>query len=570
MFPAVKFSPAKQTVSDRCPGYQRGFLLMTAVVLIIIAALVLTVMVNFSVIGNQSTVRHLGSKQALFIAGTGLERGIRALLSPVLGERLDCAAVTGDVNLTNNAFGEGRFTVTGGASSYPAAPTTLKIGISATDSTIPVNSLTGYAAAGRVLIGGESIDYAEIEPTDDTVCGGTGRSPCLVGAARGRDSSTASIHAAGSLVGQYQCDLQAEGGVPDLTASRGNRILKQGVQLQEGWAVGANGNLFRWNNTTWTNVAAPVVTQMNSVSMLSYAEGWMVGNNSGGEVILHWTGGPNWTRLGPIGESPNTNLNGVECVNSNDCWAVGDASGGEVILRWTGGPNWTRLGPNGSIDNTNLNAVHCFASNDCWVMGDAFNPPGPQPSQEIVLRWTGGPNWTQLASSLAVPNEALHAVHCVASNDCWAAGNAGGGGERPNLIHWNGAVWSLQNSGLNINENLNGVFCVVTDDCWAVGTRGGGAAQRPLILHWDGSTWSTRNSNLNINEDLSGIYCVTANDCWAVGNSGGGGQRPLLLHWDGSAWSVQNSGLNVNQDVFAIHVIGARQRPHEAWREIYR
>lgn len=567
---ARTISSANRITSLRSTRQQQGFLLMTAVVLIVIAALVLTVMVFFSITGNQATVRHLGSKQALFIAGTGLERGVRALLSPVLGERLDCAAVTGDINLTNIAFGEGRFTVTGSASSYPAVPTTLKIGISATDTTVPVNSLTGYAAAGRVLIGAEAIDYAEVEPADDAICGGAGRAPCLVGAARGRDVTTAATHVAGSPVGQYQCDLQAEGGVPDLTAPRGNRILKQGVQLQEGWAVGNNGNLFRWNNLAWTNVAAPVATQMNSVSMLSYADGWAVGDQSGGEVILRWTGGPNWTRLGPIGAIPNTNLNSLECVNSDYCWAVGDASGGEVILQWTGGPNWTRLGPIGAIDNTNLNAVHCFAINDCWAVGDAYNPPGPSPNQEIILRRGPVlPSWTQLASSLAVPNENLNAVHCVASNDCWAVGNAGGGGERPNIIHWNGTAWSLQNSGLNINEDLFGVFCVATDDCWAVGTSGGGAAQRPLILHWNGTAWSTRNSNLNINQDLSGIYCVTANDCWAVGNAGGGGRRPLLLHWDGTAWSVQNSGLSVNQDVFAVHVIGARQRPQEAWREIY-
>jgi hypothetical protein len=570
MYRARTVSPALQrTSTSRYPGHQQGFLLMTAVVLIVIAALMLTVMVFFTGVSNQATVRHLDSKQALFIAGTGLERGIRTLLSPVLNERLDCTALTGDVNLTNIAFAGGRFTVTGSAATYPAAPTTLKLGISATDNTIPVISLAGYAAAGRVLIDGEAIDYAELEPADDTVCGGAGRAPCLVGAAHGRDGTAAAAHVAGIRLGQYQCEQQAEGGVPDLASSTGKRVLKQAVQLQEGWAVGDNGNLFRWNNTAWANVAAPVATQLNTVSILSYAEGWAVGDASGGEVILRWTGGPNWTRLGPIAAIPDTDLNSVYCVNSLFCWAVGNDSGGEVILRWTGGPNWTRLGPIAAIFDTNLNAVHCVSANDCWAVGNDFNPPGPPPRQEVILRWTGGPNWTQLADSASVPDENLNSVFCVKTDDCWAVGDAGGGGERPNLIHWNGAAWSFQNSGMNINEDLNGVFCVATDDCWAVGTRGAGAAQRPLILHWDGAAWSTRNSNLNINEDLSGIHCVTANDCWAAGNSGGGGLRPLLLHWDGTAWSVQNSGLNVNVDVLGIQVIGARRIPHEAWREDY-
>ena len=232
-------------------------------VLIVVAALVLTVMVYFSVTGNQATVRHLGSKQALFVAESGLERGTRALLSPVLNERRTCAAVTGDVNLSNVAFGAGRFTVTGGVPFYSAAPTTLRLAISATDNTIPVNGLAGYAAAGRVLIGGEAIDYSEVEAADDATCGGAGRAPCLVGAARGRDGTMAAAHAAGSPVGQYQCDLESEGGVPDLANARGKRVVNQGVQLQEGWAVGENGTFFplgrgRGRQSGWVAAASPV------------------------------------------------------------------------------------------------------------------------------------------------------------------------------------------------------------------------------------------------------------------------------------------------------------------------
>jgi hypothetical protein len=381
-------------------------------------------------------------------------------------------------------------------------------------------------------------------------------------------------------VGQYQCDLISEGGVPDLAAVRGYRELKQGVQLQEGWAVGENGTILRWaagpaGIPAWAAAASPVNTDLNGISMLSYAEGWAVGDafnppGPGGdrEAILLWNG-TGWALLAESAAVPDTDLNSVYCVNSDDCWAIGDESGGEVILRWTGGPNWSRVGPSGAIDNNNLNALHCFGPNDCWALGDAINPPGPPPDQEIILRWTGGPNWTQLPASGLVPNEDLNSVHCVASDDCWAVGDAGGGGERPNLIHWDGAAWSLQNSGLNINEDMRAVFCIATGDCWAVGESGTGAAQRPLILHWNGTAWATRNSNLNINRDLNEVYCVTSNDCWAVGEAGGGGQRPLMLHWDGNAWAVQNSGLNVDEDLMTVHIIGALRHPQAAWREVY-
>jgi hypothetical protein len=556
---------------------QRGFLLLSAVVLIVVAALVLTVMVYFSATGSHATARHLSSKQALFIAGTGLEHGVHALLSPDLGERLDCAAITGDASMTNIAFGDGRFTVTGGAPFYPAAPTTLSLAISDTDNTIPVNSLTGYAAAGRVLIGGEAIDYSEVA-TDDATCGGAGRAPCLVGAARGRDGTTAAAHAAGSPVGQFQCDLESEGDVPDPANARGKRILNQGVQLQEGWAVGENGTILRWaagpaGIPAWTAAASPVNTDLNGISMLSYAEGWAVGDafnppGPGGdrEAILLWNG-TGWALLAESAAVPDTDLNSVYCVNSDDCWAAGDEVGSEVILRWTGGPNWVRVGPIGAIPNTDLNSVHCAGPDDCWAVGDEVG-------SEVILRWTGGPNWARIGPDAAIDNTDLNNVFCLTDDDCWAVGDAfnppGPGGDREVIMRWNGTGWvQLAESPAVPDEDLNRVFCVEADDCWAVGDSGAGAAQRPLILHWNGATWATNNSNLNINQDLSDVYCVTSNDCWAVGDAGGGGQRPLMLHWDGSAWSVQNSGLNVNQDLVAVHVIGARQRPRMAWHEDY-
>jgi hypothetical protein len=575
--------PAWQTPVSRkeiqLPRFQRGFLLIMSVVLIVVVALVLTVMVYFSATSSHATARHLNSKQALFIAGTGLEHGVHALLSPDLGERLDCAAITGDVSMTNIAFGDGRFTVASGVPFYPAAPTTLSLAISASDNTIPVNSLAGYAARGRVLIGGEAIDYSEVETTDDTTCGGAGRAPCLVGAARGRDGTTAAVHAAGSPVGQYQCDLESTGVVPDAANARGRRILNQGVQLQEGWAVGENGAIFRWaagpaGNPVWVAAASPITEDLNGISMLSYAEGWAVGNvfnppGPGGdqETILQWNGTA-WVLQAAVGAIPNTDLNGIHCVNSDDCWAVGDEVGSEVILRWTGGPSWVRVGPTAAIPNTNLNSVHCAGPDDCWAVGDEVG-------SEVILRWTGGPGWVRIGPVGGISDTDLNRVFCLATDDCWAVGdNFNPPGAPPTqeiILHWDGLNWTqLAASGAVPDEDLTSVFCVATDDCWAVGDSGTGATQRPLILHWNGTAWATRNSSLNIDRNLSDIFCVTSNDCWAVGRDGAGvAQSPLILHWNGTAWATGNSNLNIDVDLMGVHVIGARQRPRMAWREDY-
>jgi Tfp pilus assembly protein PilX len=85
----------------RDAGKQRGFLLIAAVVLVVVAALVLTVIVFLSTTGSISSARHLSSNQALFIAESGIEKGIREWkLNP---------AYAGE---TGTSFANGNFTVT--------------------------------------------------------------------------------------------------------------------------------------------------------------------------------------------------------------------------------------------------------------------------------------------------------------------------------------------------------------------------------------------------------------------------------------------------------------------------
>lgn len=109
---AMLSRPAKASlVLAREAGKQQGFLLIAAVVLIVAAALVLTVMVFLSTTGNLSTARHLSSKQALFVAESGIEKGIREWkLSPVY---------TGE---TDTPFANGSFTVTTSSTDFSGAP----------------------------------------------------------------------------------------------------------------------------------------------------------------------------------------------------------------------------------------------------------------------------------------------------------------------------------------------------------------------------------------------------------------------------------------------------------------
>jgi len=140
----------------------------------------------------------------------------------------------------------------------------------------------------------------------------------------------------------------------------------------------------------------------------------------------------------------------------------------------------------------------------------------------------------------------LSAVHCVASDDCWAVGGRDNGAV---LLHWNGTEWS-RSTALNANvpsENLYGLFCVVTDDCWVVGDASGTAA---TLLHWDGAEWGLVTSTV-VNAHYYGISCLTTDDCQAVGQKEG---ELNIIAWDGTQWSDVSTGIPLNKTLEAVHL----------------
>ncbi|MFQ5398057.1 MAG: hypothetical protein ACE5E7_00510 [Anaerolineae bacterium] len=60
------------------------------------------------------------------------------------------------------------------------------------------------------------------------------------------------------------------------------------ITSSDGWAIGNIGPdrvLLHWDGTAWTAVASPSDYDLNAVSMVSYKEGWAVGDGP----ILHYT-----------------------------------------------------------------------------------------------------------------------------------------------------------------------------------------------------------------------------------------------------------------------------------------
>ncbi len=150
------------------PKPQRGFLLIASVVLIVIAALMLTVMVYLGVTGNESSVGHSQSGQAIFVNDTGLELEQRNL-----ARNLDWYRSTSDpLPATTQNFGEGSFTV---STNIPATKLKKRITSTGAPVTITVYSTDRFPASGFLQIdddvasGGEYVQYSAKTATTFTL-----------------------------------------------------------------------------------------------------------------------------------------------------------------------------------------------------------------------------------------------------------------------------------------------------------------------------------------------------------------------------------------------------------------
>lgn len=193
----------------RARNAQKGFLLITAVIIIAVAAFMAVAIMTFTAGSGQAGGMHVSSTQALYIAESGLARALRGLKTDTL-----CATASpGAVVHSNVPLGAGNYTVTNTLYD-PATPTTLAAGIAATDTTIALTSSAGYAPFGRVQIDLEKIDYTGISGNN------------LIGVTRGVAGTTAVLHALGASVFQNQCVVTSVG-----TAGSAQRTVEAAVAL---------------------------------------------------------------------------------------------------------------------------------------------------------------------------------------------------------------------------------------------------------------------------------------------------------------------------------------------------
>ncbi len=314
--------------------------------------------------------------------------------------------------------------------------------------------------------------------------------------------------------------------------------------------------------------------------------GISIGNISGGNstfapLVESWNGSRWSLGAAPLPAGAGGGFFDVSCVNGSDCWAVGAVLGvagngnptGTLIENWNGAswsivpsPTPTDPGVVGAV----LQGVSCASASSCVAVGFSTDSNGEN-LRGVIEQWNGSVWSLAPAADTGQPFDQLSGVQCVASDDCWAVGNAGPAQQNPNFLpifpnaagdqglieHWDGASWSVIPSTTEPGPNggyLYGVTCVDVADCWASGatTDTSGMASGLLLQHWDGASWTDVSGSVpdaTTPGILSNVTCISSVQCWAVGSlgpfggGGGGNFRPqaIIENWNGSSWSIEPS-----------------------------
>lgn len=143
----------------------------------------------------------------------------------------------------------------------------------------------------------------------------------------------------------------------------------------DGWAVGLDGAIARWDGSSLVQVASPTSTNLNAVSMVNSNSGWAVGDAG---TILNWNGSA-WTTHA----SPTTvNLNKVQMLSADEGWIIG----ANVVLHWDG-TQWNQV----TMPVTDsYHDIDMLSTSDGWLIGDSHLLQYVVPGPKLTMNYTSG------------------------------------------------------------------------------------------------------------------------------------------------------------------------------------
>jgi hypothetical protein len=526
---------------------QSGFLLVSAVVIIVIAGFMVAVFMHMLTASNEANVNYNDAMQSYYIATSGIEYSLN---------HSTCTNVITPVSL-----GAGQFTLTDAAAIN--TNTTLSDAINSTQTYIPVSSISHLANIGLATIGAEQLTYLDTS-NSASVC--HNEAPCLSGVTRGAQSSSATSHSNGTALSQNGCVVISSAAVPSFSHARGRseflnfRTAGSSAASTGGAIVGKNEDhdiLFLNRNppagTTWLDASVTNKDRhadLLGVSLNNASNGWAVGRKKKSHLsIWHWNGNAWSTASGipTLSASYVKDLQSVSTVSDSEAWAVGTKSSrvsGKYafsIFRELNG-QWCRLQSTGSTcggkhapSTSKNNAEDLYSVSVIRQAGQDFGFAVGK--KGVILKYNGS-SWAQITSNT---HQNLLSVDVVSATQAFAVGNKG------TLIEWNGQTWFHPVSNISSKSQLKGIRMLDTSDSgtandgWAVGYRGSSAR----AYHYNGSTWT------EINPATRKLYAVdmqSPSDVWVTGIHG------TIAHWNGSQW--HNIQALTTEDLNSISLVG--------------
>ena len=555
--------------------------MVTAVVIIVVFALLSAALVSIFLRSSEATLRLQAIPKAAALAEGGLDQAGRNLIQANLSARQTCVNLATTTTLSTGNSIAARASNIANNPRYAYAVLTAAIPNNTSPTTITVADSSVFAPDGWVLIGREVFQYSRI--ADVTT---------LAGVMRAQDGSVASEQVVGATVSQYQCYIAGIGQSP-ATNPVSIREYQQGMRQPVLFAVGQSGTVLRWNAETaelaWASQASGTTLDLYAVSALNYHEAWAVASQSSSAYqFARLQGNAPWLPIAAaLGNA--VDLLGVDATSSKEAWAVGRKQGNNTtILRWVrnannDSTNWCSASLSSCPGITMTEASIKNSQKDIYAVktydlnGDGFADMGfavggnsdnsaPPADKGGVIWYYSGTGWgpiTKAPLSFILPEN----VDLLSGLDITPNGNAApleaffvgqnmiSGGELLRLRIVNGAaVWVAINPAQTLHavsvEDTNGDG--LADFGCAVGSNG-------LVVFFD-SAMNPTYTTLTNNPNLNGIVVINSSDIWVIGDGG------VSFHYDGTSWT--SMATTTSNNLNSLSAVFPKQTNLSRWHEL--
>jgi hypothetical protein len=224
-----------------------------------------------------------------------------------------------------------------------------------------------------------------------------------------------------------------------LTGVEANLNAVWGARIDDAWAAGNAGTLLHWDGTDWRENTGPTEADLNALWGSAADDAWAVGESG---VMLHFDG-TEWSGWPEIAAAE---LRDIWGTSKEDVWAVGAAN---AILRFDG-VAWN-LQPDPYAERYGYNAAwwSVFGVDDAeiWFSGTwSYSSNWSGAAGPALTRW-----FEEQWDYVYIDQWVFQSAWPLAKDDIWALSSE-------SIVHWNGTGWEKQYTGSAVFPNAVSVL----------------------------------------------------------------------------------------------------------------